>query len=77
MMGKALSGELSCPCDRSCFIRKAMKKYSRLFSAVVLIGLRFKHMYISAVLSRRVEDISKQMESQRKDQERNFRLVYD
>ncbi|KAL3842045.1 hypothetical protein ACJMK2_020110 [Sinanodonta woodiana] len=31
----------------------------------------------SALLSRRVEEISKQMETQRKDQERSFRLVYE
>ncbi|KAK3594059.1 hypothetical protein CHS0354_040823 [Potamilus streckersoni] len=31
----------------------------------------------SALLSRRVEEISKQMETQRKEQERSFRLVYD
>ena len=26
-MGKVLSGELSCPCDRSCFFYKAFRKY--------------------------------------------------
>ena len=31
----------------------------------------------SALLKRHVEDISKQMETQRKEQERNFRLVYN
>ena len=26
VMGKALSGELSCPCDRSCFLPKQSQK---------------------------------------------------
>ena len=28
VMGKALSGELSCPCDRSCYT-KSLQSYSR------------------------------------------------
>ena len=30
VMGKALSGELSCPCDRSCFIFNSDKSIRRI-----------------------------------------------
>lgn len=32
---------------------------------------------IAALLGRKIEDVAKQMEVQRKEQERNFRLVYN
>ena len=45
MMGKALSGELSCPCDRSCFSLKPYVVTPHLNRLVETVQMRGHNMY--------------------------------
>lgn len=50
-----------------------------LMHAVIILRVKLKYSFsfFPAVLGRKVDEISKQMEIQKREQERNFRLVYN
>ena len=50
MMGKALSGELSCPCDRSCFPWLSIETYVG-YRLAEMVLMRGHNIYIQKCLS--------------------------
>ena len=50
-MGKALSGELSCPCDRSCLMDTAIKYFFCLFYFQIL-AVKYRNRFQDNILVR-------------------------
>ena len=48
VMGKALSGELSCPCDRSCFINEDVAQVLLMFKVLFTKDSKVEYLFCDA-----------------------------